>query len=231
MKVVEWSLWLSGALLLALYFGVRGWSAAASVHDIDEFLARKQQYSAGATTTADGAGLAPPKSSSTASVPTAIMTTAKMAMSPPSRPADADAGSQVIAVLRIPRIDLQVSVGVGTDESVLIRGAGLIAGSAAPGSSGNVAIAAHRDSFFRGLKDIVVGDLIELESAHHKDAYRVSGLTVVAPSDVEVLAESGSPALTLVTCYPFHFIGHAPQRFIVRATAAEFPTQSPRSSP
>lgn len=132
---------------------------------------------------------------------------------------ETDSAAQAIAVLRIPRISLEVPTYHGTEETVLTRGAGLVNGTAAPGSNGNVVIAAHRDSFFRGLKDVVVGDLIELETAGYIHHYRISGLTIVAPDAVEVMHETGFAVLTLITCYPFYFVGNAPQRFIVRAEA------------
>jgi sortase A len=125
---------------------------------------------------------------------------------------------KAIAVLRIPRIALEVPVNAGTEAQVLARGAGLITGTAAPGTAGNVAIAAHRDSFFRGLKDLEIGDLVELDTQYSTWSYRVSALWVVDPDDVNVIADTSEPVLTLVTCYPFYFVGHAPQRFIVRAT-------------
>jgi sortase A len=90
-----------------------------------------------------------------------------------------------------------------------------------PGSAGNVSIAAHRDSFFRGLRDVAVGDMVELDSLEYKNLYRVTGTQVVEPTDVQVLADVGEPVLTLITCYPFHFVGKAPQRFIVRAAAVD----------
>lgn len=232
MRVVETGLWLSGLLLLALFFGARGWSEAASERDIADFRVHPQQP----LVANDVAPSMQRGSTTLAPLPDIVaqLLDAK-ARSAPGKALAVRAGDlvapAVIAVLRIPRIDLQVPVGIGTDEPVLLRGAGHIAGTAAPGSSGNVAIAAHRDSFFRGLKDVVVGDLIELESAHGVDAYRVASLSVVAPSNVQVLADTGSPALTLVTCFPFHFVGHAPQRFIVSAVPAEFPAQAPRRSP
>lgn len=127
-----------------------------------------------------------------------------------------------VAVLRIARLGIEVPVGDGTEDAVLARGAGLVEGTTRPGAKGNVAIAGHRDTFFRGLRNVVYGDLIELESAQRKVIYRVSALAVVEPEDVHVLAETGESALTLVTCYPFHFVGNAPQRYIVRAV----PTKS-----
>jgi len=117
-----------------------------------------------------------------------------------------------------------VPVNYGTNEGVLLRGAGLVEGSALPGSNGNVAIAAHRDSYFRVLKDLALGDRIELETPDRTQTYVVTGLTVVEPTDVHVLADAGEPVLTLVTCYPFYYVGHAPKRFIVRAVAADFVT-------
>jgi sortase A len=113
-----------------------------------------------------------------------------------------------------------VPVNYGTSKHVLLRGAGLVEGTAWPGSNGNVAIAAHRDTYFRALKDLVLGDRIELEMLDRTQTYVVTGLSVVEPADVHVLAETREPVLTLVTCYPFYFVGNAPQRFIVRAEAA-----------
>ena len=129
-----------------------------------------------------------------------------------------------LAVLRIPKIGLKVAVLPGTDELTLNRAVGLIAGTAVPGTAGNAGIAGHRDGFFRGLKEIVTGDRLEIETTAGKQEYRVTSIRIVDPTAVEVLAPSSHPVLTLVTCYPFYFVGKAPQRYIVRAeiiTAAE----------
>lgn len=93
-----------------------------------------------------------------------------------------------------------------------------------PGSNGNVGIAAHRDTHFRALKDLSLGDRIELALPDRTQIYVVTDLWVVEPGDVHVLDDTGSPVLTLVTCYPFYFVGNAPQRFIVRAAAADSST-------
>jgi sortase A len=122
-----------------------------------------------------------------------------------------------IAVLRIPKLRLEVAVLPGTDDRTLDRGLGHIEDTAMPGAEGNAGIAGHRDGFFRGLKDIVPGDTIELTTLDGADLYRVDRTWVVDPEDVSVLDPTPEPALTLVTCYPFYFIGSAPQRFIVRA--------------
>lgn len=127
---------------------------------------------------------------------------------------------EVLAILRIGAIGLELPVRYGTEERVLRRGPGLIEGTAFPGSLGNVAIAAHRDIHFRGLKDLELGDQIELEVADRTQSYVVTGLSVVEPTDIHVLDETGQAVLTLVTCYPFYFVGNAPERFIVRAEAS-----------
>jgi len=126
-------------------------------------------------------------------------------------------GAAPLAVLRIPRLRIEAPVLEGTDEIVLNRGLGHIDETAAPGADGNSGIAGHRDGFFRGLKDIVVGDVIELETLHGTDAYRVERTWIVNPEDVSVLDPTPTRSITLVTCYPFYFVGSAPQRFIVRA--------------
>lgn len=124
-----------------------------------------------------------------------------------------------LAVLRIPRTGLEVPVLPGTDELTLDRAVGYIAGTAVPGETGNVGIAGHRDGYFRGLKDLAIEDRLELETPSGTQAYRVTSIRIVDPTAVEVLAPAAQPVVTLVTCYPFYFVGKAPQRFIVRAEA------------
>jgi len=133
-----------------------------------------------------------------------------------------------LAVLRIPKIRLEVPVLDGTDDRTLDRAVGYIEGTAQPGTTGNLGIAGHRDGFFRGLKDIAPGDVIEVDSRQRTDVYRVERTWVVDPDDVSVLDPTSTPALTLVTCYPFYFIGAAPRRFIVRAVlVADRPVFTP----
>lgn len=126
-----------------------------------------------------------------------------------------------LAVLKLDRLKIRVPVFEGTDELTLNRGAGWIHGTARPGEKGNVAIAAHRDGFFRALKDVAVGDLIELQLPHRTAIYRVKKTEIINPDEIRVLMPGTEPMLTLVTCYPFYYVGSAPQRFIVQATISE----------
>lgn len=121
-----------------------------------------------------------------------------------------------LAVLRIPRIGVEVPVLEGTDDWTLNRAVGHITDTSAPGTDGNSGIAGHRDGFFRGLKDVREGDEITLETKHGREVYRIERTWIVDPSDVSVLDPTPSRSITLVTCYPFYYIGSAPQRFIVR---------------
>lgn len=122
-----------------------------------------------------------------------------------------------IAVLRIPKIRLEVPVLSGTDDRTLDRAVGHVEWTARPGENGNVGIAGHRDGFFRGLKDITPGDTIEIDTTQRTDVYRVNRTWIVNSDDVSVLDQTPTRVITLVTCYPFYFVGPAPRRFIVRA--------------
>jgi sortase A len=123
----------------------------------------------------------------------------------------------MLAILKIPRIHLDVPVHEGTSDDVLDLAAGHIASTALPGTPGNVGIAAHRDGYFRVLKDIKEGDELVLETPVDTEQYRVEWIKITDPTDVSVIAATPGPAVTLVGCYPFYHQGHAPQRFIVRA--------------
>jgi sortase A len=126
-----------------------------------------------------------------------------------------------LAILRVPRIHLEVPVFDGTDEWTLNRGVGRIIGTSKPGHPGNVGIAGHRDGFFRGLKDIGVEDAVELITAQGTQKYVVDHVQIVKPEDVSLLYGRGFPSLTMVTCYPFYFIGDAPERYIVQCSFKE----------
>jgi sortase A len=125
---------------------------------------------------------------------------------------------QTLAVLRVPKIGLEVPVLEGTDESALNRGVGHISYTPRFGEAGNVGVAGHRDGFFRGLKDVTEGDVIEVETLSARQSYTIRRISIVSPDRVDVLAPSAEPTLTLVTCYPFYFVGDAPRRYIVSAS-------------
>jgi sortase A len=126
--------------------------------------------------------------------------------------------SPPLAVMTIDKLGIQVPVYDGADDFNLNRGVARIKGTATVDSDGNLGIAGHRDRFFRGLKDIAMGDHIELQTARGKAVYTVSSIEIVEPSDVSVLAPTSERTITLVTCYPFYFVGQAPKRYIVKAT-------------
>ena len=128
----------------------------------------------------------------------------------------AEAGS-LIGRIKIPRLLLSVVVVEGVDKTSLRRAVGHIPRTALPGAAGNVGLAGHRDTFFRPLKDVKIGDEIQVSTLNGTFKYEVVSLRIVDPENVGVLAPSGENVLTLVTCYPFYFVGPAPKRWIVRA--------------
>lgn len=144
----------------------------------------------------------------------------------------APAPRSVIGRLQIPRLNLSVMVREGADERTLSRAVGHIPGTALPGAVGNVGLAGHRDTFFRALRNIREDDTIEFETTEGTYRYLVKSTKIVTPRDVTVLAASGGDTLTLVTCYPFYYVGSAPKRFIVHAAqVAAISRATPRSQP
>jgi sortase A len=135
----------------------------------------------------------------------------------PSAPKPAVKNGDVLGRLDIPRLGVSVAVLQGTNSRILRLGVGHIDGTALPGEPGNSGIAGHRDTFFRELKDVQKNDEIELQTANGRFRYQVDWAKVVAPDDRTVLTSSTESALTLVTCYPFYFVGPSPKRFVVRA--------------
>jgi len=127
---------------------------------------------------------------------------------------------RTLAILRIPRLKLEVPVYDGTTDAVLDLAAGRIEDTALPGTPGNVGIAAHRDGYFRVLKDIKEGDALVLDTPAATEQFRVQWIKITTPDDVSVIDPTPTPAVTLVGCYPFYHVGPAPKRFIVRAVPA-----------
>lgn len=126
-----------------------------------------------------------------------------------------------LARLSIPRLGASAVVAEGVEEPVLRRALGHLPESARPGESGNIALAGHRDTFFRALEGVEVGDEVLLESGAGRERYRVEWAAVVDPAQVTVARDSGYPALTLLTCYPFGYVGDAPYRYVIRARRVE----------
>lgn len=129
--------------------------------------------------------------------------------------------SEILGILEIPRLKLEVPLYDGASDLHMDRGAARIEGTAMPGEPGNLGVAAHRDGYFRVLKDIELGDELMLTTANGLEEYVVLETRIVDPSAVEVLDPTDEQSVTLVTCYPFYFVGHAPERFIVRAVKKE----------
>jgi len=136
-----------------------------------------------------------------------------------SEPGPAPTAPAALAELSVPRLGLSWAVAEGVAAGTLRRAPGWIPGTARPGTPGNVGIAGHRDRHFRRLEEIAVGDELVLATPAGPRRYRVDWTRVVSPQDTGVLAPTGADAVTLVTCYPFRWLGPAPDRYVVRATA------------
>jgi len=191
-------LWISGCSLIALCAAIHGWSLRAAELAQEQWLRSHR----------------PPQITHTEAAPdTSTWSTTRVTAYFDSLTNSAPPA----ALLRIPSLNLTVPVFEGTSEWVLNRGAGRVAGTAAFNAEGNLGIAGHRDGFFRPLRHVRVGMPLYVETESSTYAYRVTQIQIVAPSDVGVLAPTPTPTVTLVTCYPFYYLGPAPQRFIVHA--------------
>jgi len=207
---LELALITAGVVLLGAYLGVRVYGIVASRAVIAAF--------------SQGSGSVPAHSESDAAGASAVgATSIDMSLWSDKRihayrESLNHAFGTPLAVLSIPKIHLEVPVFEGTDDVTLDRGVGRIAGTAQPGQVGNLGIAGHRDGFFRGLKDVTKGDEIHLALPHGTETYVVDQISVVTPQDVSVLQPRAIPSITLVTCFPFYFVGSAPERYIVSAS-------------
>jgi sortase A len=189
-RLLRWSeaaLWIVGATLCSLFALAQADSALGSTQALEDF----------------AASLDPPDQSLWAAGRVRdYQASLKQTMQP-------------VAVLSIPSLKLEVPVFERDDDLSLNRGAGLIAGMGLPDQGGNTGIAGHRDGFFRALKDIKVGDRIEIRTRVKVHRYRVTSIDIVDQADNRLLADTELPVVTLVTCYPFYYLGSAPQRYIV----------------
>jgi LPXTG-site transpeptidase (sortase) family protein len=235
LKALEWALILAGAACLVYVAAVRLTGYFGAEHELARFRAKRESAPAApaaplpplpviaAPAPAVPAAEAPPPVAAAPPRALAFPETLDFRLWSPERIkeyrasiAQSDAGP--LALLRIRNLDIEAAVLPDSSDWALNRGLGWIEGTARPDENGNVGIAGHRDGFFRGLKDVAGGDTIELELPSAFERYRVSSITIVKPDDVSVLDPTPDKTLTLVTCYPFYFIGSAPERFIVRAT-------------
>jgi sortase A len=186
---IEKACWVAGTLLLATYAVIAADAVRAHERDIARF---------------ELATSAPDMSTWSQSRVQAYRASALVA------------GDPLIGIVAIPDVGLEVPLYSDASELNLNRGAGLIPGMARPGDAGNVGIAGHRDGYFRLLRNVKVGEIIQVRTARTRYFYEVAALNIVAPTDARLLAPTTRPAVTLVTCYPFYFVGNAPQRFVVR---------------
>jgi LPXTG-site transpeptidase (sortase) family protein len=127
----------------------------------------------------------------------------------------------LVGRITIAKTGMEAVVFEGTDDRTLARGVGHLTGSAFPGEKGNVVLAAHRDTFFRSLEHVKAGDRIELATPSGSLHYRIDQIRIVNPDDLYVVRPTRTPTLTLITCYPFHYIGNAPKRYIVRGVEVQ----------
>ena len=226
LKRLEQVFLILGVSLIALYFGVMAWAEVQRQSSIEAFTSEIKTKLSLADNESTNARLI------TDAVPASTVSDLGVTKIPEPDKSDWDDNRIVEyeaslkvdsslpdAVLSISKIDLIVPVFDGTSDFNLNRGIGRIRGTSRIDANGNLGLAGHRDGFFRGLKDIVVGDTIALQTRQNLTEYQVSSIEIVNPEDVSVLAPTDHQSITLVTCYPFYFIGHAPQRYIVKADA------------
>lgn len=209
----EWLLLFFGLLLLILYFAARIYGLASSREAVEQFW----RTQVAKTTREDGV-----------IHPQAGMPDFRLWSEKRMAAYQSTVGGDfppALAVLKIPSIELEVPIMEGTDDLTLNRAVGHIADTAMPGEAGNIGIAGHRDGFFRGLKDIHAGDIIDLYSDTGNQRFEVDETLIVGPENVSVLGPQQKTTLTLVTCYPFYFVGSAPRRFIVRASLRQLSEQ------
>jgi len=219
---IERVLLVSGMALVVAYSAARIDSRLASRAALDQFAADETLTQPGSDSILENlvsnGGVAPPGQIELPNVD--FSSWGDRRIQAYQRSAGTQSGSP-LAVLHIARIGLEAPLFDGTDNLTLNHGLGRIAGTSRPGEPGNIGIAGHRDGFLRRLKDVSVGDAIELKTLKGTASFVVDQIQIVSPHQVEVLRPTPVPSLTLVTCYPFYFFGSAPQRYIVTASLSQ----------
>jgi len=222
-KTLEVLLWVSGSLLLSIF---AAHLALAEYHRIQGIESFNEQISIDPIDISVVAPIEAVEQVATARVQTPILehdvSTADQTLWSAGRIRSFAASlvekpGDILAVFSIPRLDLEVPVYDGASDLHMDLGVARIEGTAMPGRGSNMGIAGHRDGFFRVLKDIRFGDELIVKTASGNRIYTVQQTMIVEPTVVNVLDDTDQEAITLVTCYPFYFVGHAPERFIVRA--------------
>jgi sortase A len=216
LRLVEIVLWVLGLSLLGAAFGEtrERWNYQAQQERA--LFARGPAVSSASEASAAPAPLPVPETKA-APVEAEETPTPSVVRRPTAKPRPAAADPSAMGRIEIPRLGVSAIVKVGSDEGTLSRAVGLIPESARPGQMGNVVLAGHRDTFFRPLRNIKVKDRIRVRVPPTTYEYEVESVMVVAPEDTNVLRSKGKEELTLVTCYPFRFVGPSPDRFIVSA--------------
>lgn len=204
MRSLEKLLWVVGVIFIGIFCTHLVASEAARSNDIDSFKAALAQR----------ANLQLPDDRDLSDPEKSLWSEGRIAAYEESLTQET---SQVLGILEIPRLELEVPVYDGATDLHMDRGAARIDGTAMPGEPGNLGVAAHRDGYFRVLKDIELGDELTITTEQGPEKYVVLEMRIVDPTAVEVLDPTEEQSVTLVTCYPFYFVGHAPERFIVRA--------------
>lgn len=210
--------WLERALLLVAVLCLGAWAWAWLDSAYTQYRDNQILDEALSAAPASGTRAAPPAAGSSAAETDSLGSFRQANAAEPPKPVEP---GSLVGRIEIPRLGVSAIVLEGVDSKTLRRGVGHIPETPLPGGGGNVGLAAHRDSFFRGLKDIRKNDIIQVRTLEGDFRYRVESTRIVEPEDTEVLDDGPAPMLTLVTCYPFYYVGSAPKRFIVHATRVE----------
>lgn len=217
LRIAEILCWVVGVALVVVYAGLRIDGEIERREAIVEFKAAAAPLPQTRVTSARVTHLNEPVPLTYAAPDRTYWSKSRIRRSRSANSGRAPKSGLPVAILEIHRIGLEVPVYSTVNERNLNRGAALVPGTAAPDTEGNTVIAAHRDGYFRALRHIALGDVLDVRTLSGDRRYKVIWLKIVKPTDVSVLRPTGVPAVTLVTCYPFYFVGSAPSRFIVRA--------------
>ena len=215
---MEWSSYAGGLALTGFFVVQLAQGEVDRREGLEEFAALSQQATVLAQVQMDEAAPSADKT-----LPFELPDDPDTALWAPGRIADYEASLQadlppVLGVLELPAVGLEVPIYSTSTELTMDRGAGVIDGMAYPHEPGNIGISGHRDGYFRVLKDVKLGDKLVLQTLEGPKQFTISNTEVVEISDTHVLQDTDDTRVTLVTCYPFYFVGHAPQRFIVTAS-------------